>query len=99
MLRAMDRIMEDEKPLGQGNPRLERAHREGVHYWRDHFGRVAMKEFYHQIRSGKMFGGGKLLLQLLWYTRGETLAIPWRYRRRAFRMIRGRFRICAHENE
>jgi glycosyltransferase involved in cell wall biosynthesis len=94
MLRAMARIMELERPLVQGQPRLERAHRRGVRYWRDHFGRVAMKELYHHIRRGRIFHAGRALAGLLRYSRGRVVVIPWIYRKKAFLLIRRRLGLA-----
>jgi glycosyltransferase involved in cell wall biosynthesis len=92
MLGAMHRVMELEKPSVQGNPQLERAHREGVRYWRDHFGRVGLREVYAHLARGHLFSAIRILGALVWYARGQLVVLPWKYRRRIFRKIWTRFK-------
>ena len=92
MLRAMDRVMKAEKEHVRDSAKLEGARREGVRYWRDHFGRVALKELFARARRGELAGVVGSWPQLLWYTRGEVLILPLRYWRRVWRIGRARLR-------
>lgn len=91
MLRAMDRIMKLEWSKVKGDHNLELAHREGVRYWQDHFGRVGLKELYARITRGHLLEATGTLIGLVKYTGGQLLLLPWRYRRRIVRKIRARF--------
>jgi glycosyltransferase involved in cell wall biosynthesis len=92
MLRALHDIMELEKPLVEGDPRLECARREGIRYWRDHFGRVGLREVYGQVARGELITAFATLVGLIWYARGRLLLVPWKYRQSITREIRERFR-------
>jgi glycosyltransferase involved in cell wall biosynthesis len=96
MLRAMHSIMEGEKPQAQDNPQLEAARREGIRYWRDHFGRIGLRELYARLTRGELIGVVRTLGGLIWYGRGQLLILPWRYRRRIFRKIKTR--LAGEEN-
>lgn len=91
MLRAMDRVMDLQRPWIEGQPQLQAAHREGIKYWRDHFGRIGLKELFGRIVHGDLVGATGTLLGLLRYTAIELLVLPWKYRRRIFRKIRAHF--------
>ena len=92
MLRAMRRVMELEWPFVQGSAQLEKAHREGVRYWRDHFGKIGLRELSARLRCGDLLGAAGTLPGLFWYGRGQLLILPWKYRHRIVRKIRARGR-------
>jgi glycosyltransferase involved in cell wall biosynthesis len=87
MLRAMDRVMKLERPLVEGKPQLEAARREGIRHWRDHFGRVGLREAYSLMRQGKVFASVKVTALLLYYVRSQLLTLPWKYRGRIARVL------------
>lgn len=91
MLRAMDRVMRLQCGIVNGNPNLEKAYREGQHYWRDHFGGATVKEVYTHVMHGKPWRAAKAFAALLWYVRGQVLLIPWKRRRRIIQAVRQRF--------
>jgi hypothetical protein len=86
----MDRVMELERPWVEGNPRLEAARKEGVKYWRDHFGRVGLKEVGLLMFCGDFVTALTTLSGLLKYSSGQVLLLPWKYRTRILREIRTR---------
>jgi glycosyltransferase involved in cell wall biosynthesis len=92
MLRALHHIMALERPYVQGNPALEKAHRIGVLYWRDHYGRVAIRELIRSIARGKLLQALQTSAALLRYVRFRVFLILWKYRRRIILVIRGRAR-------
>jgi glycosyltransferase involved in cell wall biosynthesis len=91
MLRAMHQVMELERPFVHGHPEWEKAHREGVRYWRDHFGRTGLREVFAHLVHGRVLTALRILPGLVWYARGQLLVLPWKYRRRILRKIHARF--------
>jgi glycosyltransferase involved in cell wall biosynthesis len=90
MLRALDRVMELEKPLVEGDPRLESARRQGIRYWRDHYGRIGLREVYDRFTQGALISALGTLGTLIWYGRTRLLILPWTSRRRILRNIQAR---------
>ena len=91
MLRALHHIMAQERPLVQGNEILERAHRIGVLYWRDYYGRVAMRELLGNIARGEFLQAGKTSAALARYVGFRAFVIPWKHRHRLIRKLVARF--------
>ena len=81
MLAALDRIMALERPLVQGDPALERAHRIGALYWRDHYGRVAIRELIGTVARGELSHAAKTSRALARYAGTHLFLIPWKYLR------------------
>ena len=92
MLRALHHVMALEWPYVQDNEALKRAHRIGVHYWRDYYGKVAVREIAAELRRGNLIRAGKAVGELVWYTRGRFLLLPWTFRRRLVRKIQSHVR-------
>lgn len=92
MLRAMQRVMEMQRPIAEENPRLMEAWREGDLYWRDHFGIATFKEIYKRLRSGEMTAARRAGWILLWRVRTRLFVIPWKYRKRIIRALAGQAR-------
>jgi len=91
MLRALQHVMALEWPLVEGDKALEKAHRIGTRYWRDHYGRVAIRELMRSIARGELLQAGKTSAALARYVGFHTLVIPWKYRRRIIRKLMERF--------
>lgn len=88
MLPAVLHVMQLQDEVINGNPQLIKARREGVAYWRDYFGRPALREVFFYLRHGRLLHAAEALALLIWYTRGQVLLMPWRYRRWILRKIR-----------
>jgi glycosyltransferase involved in cell wall biosynthesis len=91
MLRALHHIMALEWPCVRGDQALERAHRIGARYWRDYYGKVAVRELLRNAAQGELVQTGKTLAAVARYVGFRVLVIPWRYRRRIVRKIMERF--------
>ena len=91
MLAALHRVMALEWPLVEGNRPLEKAHRIGALYWRDHYGRVAIRELTSSIARGKLLQAVETSAALVRYAGVRALMIPWKYRGRILRAIQARF--------
>ena len=87
MLAALDRIMTLERPLVEGDPALEKAHRIGAAYWRDHYGRVAIRELFANITRGKLLRAGKTSIALSRYVGFRVFVITWKYICRSIRRL------------
>jgi glycosyltransferase involved in cell wall biosynthesis len=90
MLRALDRVMELEKSLVEGDPRLEHARRQGIRYWRDHYGRIGLREVYGHFMRGELINAFGTLGTLIWYGRTRLFILPWTSRHRILRKIQAR---------
>ncbi len=95
MLAALHRIMALEWPLVQGNPTLERAHRVGAMYWRDHYGRVAIRELIGAVERAELVQAAKTSTALARYVGFHVVAITWRYLRRFIR-AKGDLKVSAN---
>jgi hypothetical protein len=93
MLPAILHVMQLQQDVVKGNPQLLQARREGIAYWRDYFGRPALREVFVHLRRGRLFQAATTLALLIWYTRGGILIMPWKYRKRILRKIQGRLGI------
>ncbi len=82
MLRAMRRVMRSQREFVEGDPRLEAAWRRGKIYWRDFFGRVAVKEIYAHLGRRDLWRAAQASGVLLLHVRGRLAVLPWKYRRR-----------------
>jgi glycosyltransferase involved in cell wall biosynthesis len=91
MLRALHHIMALEWPLVQGNQALEKAHRIGALYWRNYYGRVAIRELMCSVGRGELLQASKTTAALARYVGFRVLVIPWKYRRRIIRKMMARF--------
>ncbi len=91
MLAALHHIMALEWPLVQGNPDLERAHRIGVLYWRDHYGRVTIRELIGYAARGELLRAANASAALARYVGFHVAMITWRYLRRRVRQLVTRF--------
>jgi glycosyltransferase involved in cell wall biosynthesis len=91
MLWAMDRVMEMQLPILNGNPCLIAAWHQGERYWRDRFGGATVKEVCTHIMHGEPWRAAKAFAALLWYVRGGVFVLPWKRRRRIMQAIRHRF--------
>jgi glycosyltransferase involved in cell wall biosynthesis len=91
MLRALHHIMALEWPLVQGDQALEKAHQIGALYWRDYYGRVAIRELMHNIARGELLEAAKTSGALARYVGFHALVLPWKYRRRLIRKMVARF--------
>lgn len=91
MLRALHHIMASEWPLVQGNHSLEKAHRIGVLYWRDYYGRVAIQELLRNAARGELLQAGKTSVALARYVGFRVLILPWKYRRLIIGKMAARF--------
>ena len=91
MLRALNHIMALEWPCVRGDHRLERAHRIGACYWRDYYGKVAIREFLRNAAHGELVEAGKTLAAVVRYVGFRALVLPWKYRRQIARKVRGNF--------
>lgn len=91
MLRALHHIMTLEWPRVRGDQTLERAHRIGTRYWRDYYGKVAIREFLRNAAQGKLVQAAQTLAEVTRYVGFRVLVIPWKYRRRIARKIMEHF--------
>jgi glycosyltransferase involved in cell wall biosynthesis len=91
MLRALHRIMALEWPLVQGNQALERAHRIGTRYWRDYYGKVAIRELLRNVARGELLHAGKTSAAITRYVGFRAFVIPWKHRHRLIRKLVARF--------
>jgi glycosyltransferase involved in cell wall biosynthesis len=82
MLRAMRRVMRSQREFVEGDPPLEAAWRRGKIYWRDFFGRVAVKEIYAHLGRRDIWRAAQASGVLLLHVRGRLAMLPWKYRRR-----------------
>src|SRR5262249_44174664 len=87
MLCALHHIMALEWPCVQGDQTLERAHRIGVRYWRDYYGKVAIRELLRNALQGELVQAGKTLAAVVRYVGFRALVLPWKYRRQIARKI------------
>jgi glycosyltransferase involved in cell wall biosynthesis len=87
MLHAMHHVMESQRPWVQGVPRLESARQKGAIYWRDHFGAVAIKEVYNEIRRGHFSHATHAVLVVASYVRGRLVLLPWKNRRKFLKAL------------
>jgi glycosyltransferase involved in cell wall biosynthesis len=87
MLRALHHVMSLEKAHVNGNPTLERAHRVGLRYWQDSYGRVAIRELVGNVAQGELANAAKTLGALIRYVGLYAIVIPWNHRRRIFRRL------------
>lgn len=90
MLRAMHHIMALEWPCVRGDPALEEAHRIGVRYWRDYYGKIAMRELLRNVSEGALVQAGNTLAAIVRYAGFRALALPWKHRRQIARKIMDR---------
>lgn len=91
MLGALHHIMVSEWPLVQGNPDLERAHRIGVLYWRDHYGRVTIRELIGYVARGELRHASNASAAVAHYVGCDIAMIAWRYFGRRVRQVFVRF--------
>lgn len=91
MLRALHHIMALERPYVQGNPALERAHRIGMRYWRDYYGRVAIRELVGHVAHGELVQAAKTSIALVRYVGFRALIMPWKHRRQIIREMKTQF--------
>jgi glycosyltransferase involved in cell wall biosynthesis len=87
MLRALHHIMALEWACVKGDQTLERARRIGWRYWRDYYGRVAIRELFRNASQGELIQAGKTLTALVRYVGFRVLILPWKYRRQIARKI------------
>ena len=90
MLPAILHVMRLQEDVVKADPKLRQALREGIAYWRDYFGRPAFKEILVHLRQGRLWQATRTFLLVIWYTRGDVLLMPWRYRGRILRKIQTR---------
>jgi glycosyltransferase involved in cell wall biosynthesis len=87
MLPAILRVMRLQEEVVKGNPRLLRARRQGIAYWRDYFGRPAFEEVFVHLKRGQVLRAARTLALLLWYVRWQALIIPFKYWGRIVRKL------------
>jgi glycosyltransferase involved in cell wall biosynthesis len=92
MLRAMDRVMEMQLPILDGNPCLIAAWHQGERHWRDRFGPTTIKQLYAHLRRCEIGGATSAAAALLRYIRGRLFAFPWIYRQQGLDYVRRRLR-------
>ena len=90
MLGAMNRVMQMQLPVLNGDPCLTTAWHEGEHYWRDYFGKETIKEVAAHLVRGEPGRAAKSFAALVWYVRGRLFFLPWKYRRRVLDYLRRR---------
>jgi glycosyltransferase involved in cell wall biosynthesis len=88
MLHAMHHVMESQRRWVQGVPRLEAARQKGALYWRDHFGTVASKEVYREIRRGNFSRAARAAVALASHLRGRLALLPWKHRKKLLKTLR-----------
>jgi glycosyltransferase involved in cell wall biosynthesis len=88
MLHAMHRVMESQDPWVKGVPRLEAARQQGMIYWRDHFGAVAIKEAYNEIRRRNFSHALRAVIALALHVRGRLALLPWKHRKKLWKALR-----------
>lgn len=88
--------MNMQRMLVEGNPQLEAARRKGANYWREHFGKTALREIYIHVRRGNLVRATGSFLTFLWYVRGRLFIMPWKYRKRVRKIFDGRPAGNAH---
>lgn len=88
MLQAMHRVMDSQRRWAEGVPRLEAARQQGMTYWRDHFGAVAIKEVYKEIRQRNFSHAVRALIALALHVRGRLALLPWKHRRKLWNALR-----------
>ena len=91
MLQALHRIMALEWSCVRGDQTLERAHRIGARYWRDYYGKVAIRELLRNAAEGELLQAGKTSAAIARYVGFRVLVIPWKYLRRIARKLIARF--------
>jgi hypothetical protein len=79
--------MQSQRQWVQGVPRLESARQEGAIYWRDHFGAVAIKEVYREIRRGHFFHATHAALTVASRVRGRLVLLPWQNRKKFLKAL------------
>lgn len=89
MLRATNHVMECQRRIVAGDPKLERARRQGMHYWREHFGRATIRQIFTQLSRFQLCLGFRSTVALLWFVRGSLLMIPLNYALRVARRFAG----------
>lgn len=82
MLRATNHVMRSQREIVAGNPKLEKARRQGVRYWREHFGRATIKQIFEQLSQFHLWSAFNSLVTLCWHARGTLPVIPWHYAKR-----------------
>lgn len=96
MLPAIFRVMRLQDEVVGGNPRLCRARRQGIAYWRDYFGKEALKDLFRELAHGSVWPAALALITLIRYVRARMLIWPWRYRKSILRAVKGRSRRALH---
>jgi glycosyltransferase involved in cell wall biosynthesis len=90
MLRMMHKVMQSQLSFVNDDSRLKAAHRKGELYWRDYFGKEAIKETFEHLVRGAPWRAARSFAVLLWYVRGRLFHFPWKYRQSVLRAVKRR---------